>query len=171
MSTRLFRICYFECGSNYINYKLLGPCLQSTFCPCHLGCGSNRLCLEATLGSEVSPHLHPCINVGVLSHVLIFYFINWLLEGSLESHLYSSNFQIKDSLCFYFVTQCVSIGTKGWCMGNSLWHWLSARVLSGWLSPFFSWKLESTKLHKVNTGLVSWLCISPLFQWLFLSKD
>ena len=32
------------------------------------------------------PHLHLYILVKVLSHVLIFYFIIWLLEGLLESH-------------------------------------------------------------------------------------
>ena len=66
---------------------LVGPCLQPAFRPCFLGCVSNRSCLENSIGDEVSPHLHLCITVGVLS-VLIFYFIIWLLEGSLPTSLY-----------------------------------------------------------------------------------
>ena len=34
---------------------------------------------------EVSPHLYPYIILDVLSHVLIYYIITLLLEGSLKS--------------------------------------------------------------------------------------
>ena len=56
-------------------YELVGLFLLSAFRPCYLMCGSKRLCPENSLRGEVSPHLHPCIIVGVLSYVLIFYFI------------------------------------------------------------------------------------------------
>lgn len=115
----------------------------STFRICCLGCGSNKLCLGNSPGVEVSLHLHPCIIVGVLSYVLIFYFIIWLLKGSLESFqstrtIFSSTWcHTKGGSCFYFVAQSVSIGTKKWCMENGLWNWPSTVVLSGWSSPFF----------------------------------
>ena len=63
----------FGCRSNHIYCNLVRPFLQSVFQKCYLGCGSNR-CKGCGL---VSHHLHRII-VGVLSHVLIFYFIFWL---------------------------------------------------------------------------------------------
>ena len=95
--TKFFRNC-FGCGFNHIYCDLVEHFLQY---------GSHRLCLENSLGGEVSPHLYSFITVGVSSHVLIFYFIIWLLEGSLESHQ-------------SFVARCVSIGTRGRYMENGL---------------------------------------------------
>ena len=73
--TMFFRNCYFLCGSSRMYYHLVGPFPQSSFRPCYLGCETKRLCLKNSLGSEVSPHLHACVIVGVLSHDLIFHFI------------------------------------------------------------------------------------------------
>ena len=44
--------------------------------PCYLGRGSKRFFLKDSLGVEVSLHLHLRIILGVLSIVLIFYFIS-----------------------------------------------------------------------------------------------
>ena len=94
------------------------------FRPCYLGYGFNRLCLENSLGGEVHPQRHPCINVGVLSHILIFHFVICLLEGSLESHQSSllifpcSRCHIKEGSYSYFFT-------RWWCIENSLRNWLS----------------------------------------------
>ena len=71
---------------SHIYSDLIGPFLQSAFSLCYLGCESNILFLENSLEGEVNSFVHPCIIVGVLSHVLIFFFITWLLEGSLEFH-------------------------------------------------------------------------------------
>ena len=100
---------------------------------------------------EVSLHLHPCIIVGVLPHVLIFYFITWLLESSIKPHQFSLTISfstwchIKGMPCFYSVTQCVGIGTKGWCTENSSCNWHFTAVLGGW-----------KKVHKIDNGLLSY---------------
>ena len=70
--TRYFKNCDFGCRSNNIYCDLVGPFLMSVFDQCYLGYESNRLCLDNSVGSEVSPDLHPCINVDVLRHVSIF---------------------------------------------------------------------------------------------------
>ena len=125
--------------------------LQSAFRPCYLGCESNRSSLEYSLRGEVTPYLHSCVNVGVLSCVLIFHFIIWLLEVSLKYHQSSLTIcpstwcHIKGSPCFYFVTWCIITGAKGWFIENSLRNWLSTLVIDGWSNPFFSWKWESTQ--------------------------
>lgn len=90
------------------------------FCPCYLGCASNRLCLKNSIGGEVNPHLYLCIIVSVLLHVLIFYLIIWLLKVSLESHHSSlTKFFGKGWSMFLFITQCFSFGTREWCMENN----------------------------------------------------
>lgn len=58
---------------------------------------------------------------------------------------------------FHMVVIC-RIGAKGWCMENSWWNWLFTKILSRMLSHF---SVENGKLHKMGTGLVSWLC-TPL---------
>ena len=85
-TTRFFRNCYFRCGSSHMYCDSVGPFPQSAFRQCYRGWGSNRLCLKNSLRGEVNPHLYTYIIVGILSHALIFYFIIWLLRGSLESH-------------------------------------------------------------------------------------
>ena len=93
---------------------LVRPFLKSDFRPYYFACGCNRLCHENSLGCDVSPHLHPCVIVGVWSHVLIFYFIIWLLKDPLESYLFPQTISsstwchIKGGPCFYFVTWCIS---------------------------------------------------------------
>ena len=107
---------------------------------CYFRCGSNRLCTENSLEVDIRARLHPYIIKSILSHVFIIYFIIWFLEGSLESHqssltILSSNWcHTKAGLCYFAVWRIIT-GTKGWCMGTSLWNWLSAIVLSGWSSP------------------------------------
>ena len=108
------------------------------------------------------PHLRPCIIVGVLYHVLMFYFIIWLLESSLGSHkssltIFSSTWcSIKGVPFFYFVVRCVSTGTEGWCMQNNLRNWLRTKVISAWYSPFFSWKWKSTQNQHWVSNLNMW---------------
>ena len=69
------------------------------FCPCYLGCASNRLCIKNSIGGEVNPHLYLCIIVSVLLHVLIFYLIIWLLKVSLE--YYQSSLAIFSSPSYH----------------------------------------------------------------------
>ena len=52
-----FRNCYFGWGFNYMHYDLEEYFPQSAFCQCYLGCGSNRLCFDNSLGGKVSLHL------------------------------------------------------------------------------------------------------------------
>ena len=42
--------------------------------------------------------------------------------------------------CAVFVTRCVSIGTLGWLIENSLSNWLNTVVLSGWSDE--NWKIR-----------------------------
>ena len=142
-TTRFFRYyCYFRCGTNHVHYYLVTPFLKSELCPCYLGCRSNRLCLEI------------CHR---LFHILISYFIIWLLEGSLESNqssltMFFSNWcHITDSSYLYFVTQCVSIGPKEWSIENSWWNWLNIIGLNGWLSPFL---VKNGKVQKINADYI-----------------
>ena len=106
---RFFRNCYFRCGPNHMYCDLVGTFLQYAFRPCYLGCGSNIFCLQNSFGGKISPHLHPCIIVGVLSYVLILCFVISLLEGSLESHQSSLTIfsrircHIAGGPCFYFI--------------------------------------------------------------------
>ena len=51
------RNCYFGWGFNYMHYDLEEYFPQSAFCQCYLGCGSNRLCFDNSLGGKVSLHL------------------------------------------------------------------------------------------------------------------
>ena len=125
----------------------------------------NRPCLKNSLGVEVNSHLCPYIILGVLSHALIFYFIIWLLEGSLESYqtwltIFSSTWcHIKDRPGF-FTARCICIGTKWWCT----WKIASEIDLVPWyivrgLLHFFSWKWD--------TGLVPWLHTPSLLPLLY----
>ena len=68
-TTRFFRNCYFGYGANHTYCEFVGPFIQSALRPFYLGCGSNRFCLDNSLGCEVISYLHPCIIAGVLSHV------------------------------------------------------------------------------------------------------
>lgn len=61
-TTWVIRNCYLRCGSNHMSCDLTVPFLQSAFCSCDLGCGSNRLCFENSRGGEV----HSYIIVGTL---------------------------------------------------------------------------------------------------------
>ena len=157
-ATWFLRNWFFGCDLNHMYCDLVGPLLWFVLRSYYLGCGPHRLYLENSLGFETSPQLYLCIIVGVLFHVLIFYFIVWLLKGSLESHQSSLTifcitwYQIKGGSCFNFVTRWVTIGTKGWNMEKSLWSWLSNVVISGWSSLFFSWKSESMQnWHYIST--------------------
>ena len=85
--------------------NLVGPFPQSAFRQCFFGCGSN-ICLEKSLGVEVSPHLNGCIIVGVFSHVLIFYIIIYVPEDSRVRKSSLTMFtgtwcHIKGGSCFY----------------------------------------------------------------------
>ena len=57
---------------NHTYCYIVGHFPQPAFRTCLLGCGSNRICLESSVGGEVSLNLHPCIVADVLSHVLMF---------------------------------------------------------------------------------------------------
>lgn len=105
-----FKNYCFVCGSNHMYCELVESILQSVFRHV-LGCGSNRLCLENYLVSEVSRHLHSCIIMGVLSYILIFYFIIWLLEVSLK-YLQSSltNFSAPEAFSRVFRAFILSPG-------------------------------------------------------------
>ena len=158
-TTKFLRNYYFLFGSNHMYCDFLGPFLQSAFHQCYLGCVSNRLCLENSLCGGVSPRLHPCIIVGVLSHVFIFCFIIWLLKGSIKLHQSSMTIfsrqwcNIKDPY-FLFPGALVLV------LRGAIWkivNWLSNVVLSGWSSHF---SVENGKVQKIGTGLVPWLCKS-----------
>ena len=95
---------------------LAWPFFQSTLHQCYLGCGFNWITLENSLGAEVSSHLHPRIIAGVLSYVLIFYFITWLLKGSLKSH--------QSSLTIFSSTWCHIKNGKVNKIGTGLIPWL-----------------------------------------------
>ena len=101
-------------------------------------------CVFSRGWSQTSSTSYPYTLLGVLFHVLLFFFIIWRQESWVKSHqcsltIFSSTWcHIKGALCFYFVVWCISIGTKQCCMEISLWNWLSAVVLSGWSSSFFS---------------------------------
>ena len=96
---------------------MVGPFPQSTFRPCYLGYGCNRLCLENSLEGEVCPHLHPCTIVGVLSHFFVFYFIIWLLKRSIDhsAHLPLSyqNFKKGEGLDRILVFRRGLVGKEG----------------------------------------------------------
>ena len=55
--TRFFRNCYFGYGANHTYCEFVGPFIQSALRPFYLGCGSNRFCLDNSLGCEVISYL------------------------------------------------------------------------------------------------------------------
>ena len=96
-----------------------------------------------------------CIIGGALSHVLMFYFIIWLLEDKLDSTsphwpYFSSPERVAHAFIF---SSMLSIGIRGGICKITLQNWLSTMVLSRWSSPFFSWKRESTQRGHKGTYL------------------
>ena len=63
-------IVFFGCGSNYMYCDVVGIFLQSVFRPCHLGCGSNRLWLENSLGVS-------SIFIYILASLWVYYLMSW----------------------------------------------------------------------------------------------
>ena len=92
----------------------VGPFLQSTLRPFYLGCGSNRFCLDNSLGCEVISYLHPCIIprscLDILLHCLTFERfkrVPSVLTDHILQHLMSSErwFML---LCFPMHQYCYS---------------------------------------------------------------
>ena len=103
----LFQVTVGPC--KLVCFDLVGPFLQSAFRPCYLECRCNRFYLENYLGSDVSPHLHPWIIVGELSHVVIFYFIIWFVKASRKSHQTSLLHFSAPNRNYYMILVWVSI--------------------------------------------------------------
>ena len=107
--------------------------------------------------------------MNVLSHFLIFFFIMWLLEGSLVVppvftdhiflHLISCFCQVHVLILFPYI----SIGTKRYCKENSLWNWNGTVIQVGGPSHF---SVEIGKVQ-IGTGLQHLLCPPyPLKFWI-----
>ena len=127
---------FFWCSPNHIYCDLVGPFLQYVFQQCYLLCWCYRLCLESFLGAEVSPHLHPCITVGI-------YQIHAFGRFTSPTSPHWRYFNIKGGSCFYFAARCINIYTTWWCMENSLWNWLSIRGNKQVIVPIFELKMEN----------------------------